>query len=95
VLFGKGTVSALDSGSIAASRDVGSAAVFDATLDGRLLTFRLDGDRVVDDETSSAWNLLGQATAGPLVGKRLTPVVHGNHLWFSWAVFKPTTRVAQ
>jgi hypothetical protein len=95
VLFGKGTVSALDSGSIAASRDVGSAAVFDPTLDGRLLTFRLEGDRVVDDETVSAWNLLGQATAGPLVGKRLTPVVHGNHLWFSWAVFKPSTRVAQ
>jgi hypothetical protein len=95
VLFGKGTVSALDSASIAASRDVGSAAVFDPNLDGRLLTFRLDGDRVVDNETGSDWNLLGQATAGPLAGERLTPVVHGNHLWFSWAVFKPSTRVAQ
>jgi hypothetical protein len=39
--------------------------------------------------------VLGQATGGPLAGTRLTPITHGNHFWFAWAVFKPNTRVAQ
>jgi len=31
------------------------------------------------------------ATAGPLAGQRLSPIVHGDHFWFSWAAFKPET----
>jgi len=30
---------------------------------------------------------------GPLAGKQLTPVVAVNHFWFSWAAFRPETRV--
>jgi len=33
----------------------------------------------------SVWNILGQATEGQLAGKKLTPVVHANHFWFSQA----------
>jgi hypothetical protein len=54
---------------------------------------RVKGDALVDAASGSTWNVLGVATAGPLAGKRLTPVVHGNHFWFSWAVFKPKTRI--
>ena len=90
-----GTTSALDASSIAESRDVGAAGVFDATLDGQALTFSVRDGQIVDDQTGSAWDILGNAVEGPLVGERLTPVVHGNHFWFAWAVFKPDTIVYQ
>lgn len=93
VLYGRGVTSALDRSSIADSRDVGTAGVFERTLQGRSLTFRLAGDRITDVQTGSGWSVLGAATAGPLAGQRLAPVVHGQHFWFSWAVFKPRTRI--
>lgn len=93
VFYKRGTASALDRDIIAESRDVGATGVFERTLDGRKLTFRAEGSRILDEETGSAWDLLGGAVEGPLKGKKLTPVVHGNHFWFSWAVFKPRTAV--
>ena len=96
VVFHKfGTTSALDGGSIADSRDVGSAGVFDAILDGQELTFSVKNEDIIDDQTGSKWDILGNAVDGPLAGERLTPVVHGNHFWFAWAVFKPETLVYQ
>ena len=88
-----GTTSALDATVIADSRDVGSAGVFDAVLDGQLLTFGIQDEGIVDDQTGSNWNILGTAIDGPLVGQSLAPIVHGNHFWFAWAVFKPDTIV--
>ena len=93
VYFRPGTRSALDSGSIAKARDVGATGIFDANLDGRKLTFRADGDNLVDNETGSVWNILGKAMEGPLEGKQLSPIVHANHFWFSWGVFKPDTKI--
>ena len=90
-LFKFGAASALDAASIAGSRDVGSAAVFDANLNGRKLTFGVDGNRIVDAETGSVWSILGSALEGELAGESLTPLVHGNHFWFAWAAFKPNT----
>lgn len=93
VFFQKGTASALDQGDIAASRDIGAAAVFSPMVDGRRLTFTLRDAAFVDDQTQSTWTILGRASAGPMAGKRLQPVVHGNHFWFSWASYRPQTRV--
>lgn len=90
-LFKFGAASALDAASIAGSRDVGSAAVFDAELNGRKLTFGVEGGRIVDAETGSVWSVLGSALEGELAGESLTPLVHGNHFWFAWAAFKPDT----
>lgn len=90
-LFKFGAASALDAASIAGSRDVGSAAVFDANLNGRKLTFGVEGNRIVDAETGSVWSILGSALEGELTGESLTPLVHGNHFWFAWAAFKPNT----
>ena len=80
-------------GSIPDSRDVGTAGVFERTLEGKVLTLKASGVRIIDAQTGSTWNILGAATAGPLAGKRLTPLVNGNHFWFSWVVFKPKTRI--
>ena len=93
VLFQPGTASALDQSRIAESKDVGSIGVFDAALGGQTLTFRAEGDLFVDDQTGSTWNVLGRAVLGPLAGKSLPPIVHGNHFWFAWAAFAPETEV--
>jgi len=93
VFYQPGTVSALDARVIADSKDVGATGVLDPMLDGQLLTFVAEGDHFVDEQTGSQWNILGVAATGPLAGQRLTPVLHADHFWFSWAAFKPDTRI--
>lgn len=93
VFWEAGTASALDSSSIAEGRDVGTANAFSRLVDGESLTFSFDGENIVDDKTGSVWNILGQAVHGELEGRHLEPVVSVNHFWFSWAAFKPETRI--
>ena len=75
--------------------DVGSAGVFQRELEGQVLTFMVEGPGFTDLETGSQWNILGQATAGPLEGSQLEKVVSGDHFWFAWATFKPETIIWQ
>jgi thiol-disulfide isomerase/thioredoxin len=93
VLWSPGTASALDANSVAGGRDVGAATTFSRDFDGQTLTLVLDNDRIIDQQTGSEWDVLGQALSGPLEGQRLEPVVSINHFWFSWAAFRPETRV--
>jgi hypothetical protein len=93
VFWNAGTASALDANSVADGRDVGAANAFARELDGQTLTFSFGGDKIIDDETGSEWDVLGRAISGPLEGSQLNPVVGVNHFWFSWAAFKPETRV--
>jgi hypothetical protein len=95
VFWQPGAASALDTAAIADGRDVGAASAYARELDGRQLTFSFDGTRIVDNETGSAWDVLGQAIGGELAGAQLTPIVAVNHFWFSWAAFKPETRIYQ
>ncbi|MEE9365128.1 MAG: hypothetical protein V3W44_00440 [Dehalococcoidales bacterium] len=37
--------------------------------------------------------LPGKAIAGPLKGKQLTPIPHGDYFAFAWLVFKPKTEI--
>ena len=93
IFWQPGTASALDASHIAAGRDIGAANAYFRTLESRGLSFRLRDQRILDDQTGSEWNLLGQAIAGELQGKQLEPVVAINHFWFSWAAFRPETRI--
>ena len=95
VLWASGTASALDADTVAGGRDIGAANAYSRDLEGQPLTFAVVESRIVDEETGSEWDVLGQAVNGPLVGKQLTPVVAVNHFWFSWAAFKPETRIYQ
>lgn len=95
VFWSSGTASALDSAVVASGRDVGSAAVFSPELDDRQLTFHSEGERITDEETGSGWDILGRAVKGELAGRQLVPIVSVNHFWFSWAAFKPETRIYQ
>ena len=65
--------------------------VFDPFLDGRKLTFRLEDQDFMDNETNSVWSILGEAIKGPSAGGALTPIAHANPFWFAWQAFKPNT----
>ena len=93
VLWTAGTAAALNANTVAGGRDLGSANAFARELDGQVLTFVFQNGRIRDKETESEWTILGQAANGKLKGKSLTPVVAINHFWFSWAAFKPETKV--
>src|SRR5262249_46858699 len=95
IFWQTGTVSPLDSASTASGHDVGAAAAFSRQLNGQTLSFTFIEGKIIDDQTNSEWNILGQATSGELKGKQLTPVIAINHFWFSWAAFKPETRIYQ
>jgi Protein of unknown function (DUF3179) len=91
----RGTASALDTSSVDTGRDVGATGVFEPTVDGRHLTFEPRRNGFRDTETQSTWDVLGNATSGPLAGAQLTPVEHVDTFWFAWAAFLPETRVAE
>jgi hypothetical protein len=93
VFFKPGTRSALDKPVIADSTAVGATGVFATSFEGRKLTFHDDGEAFVDSETGSVWTILGEAIDGSLKGGRLTPIVHADPFWFSWAAFKPDTLI--
>ncbi len=93
IVWQEGTASAVDNFTVATGRDVGAVTAFAAELDGRRLTFYRDDTGLRDKETGSTWDNLGRAVAGPLAGRQLTPVVGINHFWFSWAAFRPDTRI--
>jgi hypothetical protein len=95
IIWQAGTVSPLDSSSIASGRDVGTAAAFSRKVKGQMLTFIAENGIIKDNETDSTWNVLGAATSGPLLGTQLSPLISINHFWFSWAAFKPETRIYQ
>ena len=66
-------------------------AVYDPNLDGQKLTFSKNDEAIVDAETGSTWNILGEATAGELKGSQLERVLSFDHFWFAWAAFHPET----
>ena len=58
----------------------------------QVLTFTLDGDGLVDEETGSTWDLTrGLATAGPLKGQSLQPVPGSTSYDWAWEDFYPGT----
>ena len=80
----------------------GTALVYDRTVDGRTLTFRLDGEpqgvltTLIDDETNSRWMAFtGLAISGELKGKRLERALSHLSFWFAWKDWNPDTELFQ
>ncbi|BBD09014.1 DUF3179 domain-containing protein [Desulfovibrio ferrophilus] len=67
--------------------------VFHAEADGRGLHFEMAGDEIVDKETRSRWDIMGQATEGRLRGMKLERVAAMDSMWFAWKAFHPFTEV--
>lgn len=95
ILWTEGTSSALDTGVIASGRDVGAAVAYSRMLKGEELDFMYAGGKIIDEQTGSTWNILGEAVNGELEGQQLNPVISINHFWFSWAAFRPETDIYQ
>jgi Protein of unknown function (DUF3179) len=95
VLYARGVASPLDEGTVANGRDVGTAGAFDPRLEGRTLSFERRGSAVVDRQTGSSWDITGRAIAGPLRGRRLTPLRHDEAFWFAIAAFVPHARIVR
>ena len=95
VFYQGGVASALGDAQIDKARDIGTAGMYEATLDdGRLLKFVANGDGAFyDEETGSTWNAFGEAIAGELEGSQLRWINAFPHFWFAWAAFHPQTEV--
>lgn len=93
VLYRRGVVTALDSGTVADGRDVGTVGAFDPRVGGRQLSFAAQGDGFGDRETGSTWDITGRAVAGPLRGTRLRQLRHDEQFWFALAAFLPDARL--
>ncbi len=88
-----GTASALEAFEISEGRDVGATGVFKSTFEGQELTFTSTEEGFVDDQTSSVWNVLGEAQSGSLAGSQLEPLDHIDTFWFAWGAFNPETEL--
>ena len=94
VVIGKpGMASPLDRSRIDEGREIVAAAAFDRRLGGEVLEFAERDGRIVDARTGSEWNVLGEALAGPLKGKRLAPLDSGVHFAFAWLAFNPDSEI--
>jgi hypothetical protein len=72
-----------------------SAMAYWATAPGGVeLTFHVDGDRIVDDQTGSEWSVVGRAIDGPMTGTELEPVSDAFvAFWFAWPLFYPDIQI--
>ena len=77
-----------------------TALVFDRKVDGRVLTFRVEGEPsgigtiLVDNETGSRWlAFTGRAIDGALKGKTLNRVLSHLSFWFAWTDWNPDTEL--
>lgn len=61
--------------------------------DERILEFELKNEKLVDKETGSTWNFLGEATTGELKGKTLTQPKYLELFQFAWEGFFPKTAI--
>lgn len=95
VFHSGGAVSALDETDIRRSKEVGSTGVFDPRIGDRTLRFRYEEGSIVDEQTGSRWTITGRAVAGPLEGKQLSRLQHGDYFAFAWFAFRPETQVYQ
>jgi hypothetical protein len=96
VVFARtGMASPLDSDRIEAGRSIAAATAFDRRLEGRVLEFAFRDGRWVDSATRSEWNILGEAVAGPLKGKRLAAMRSGIHFAFAWLAFNPDSEIVR
>lgn len=94
VLFGQqGLLSVLDQRAIADSRSIQAVTVYRRDVDEKTLEFEVRDGVIVDKQTQSHWNTLGQAIKGEMKGSNLAPVQSGIHFAFAWLAFNPGIQI--
>ena len=78
----------------------GTALVYDRSVDGRSLNFKMDPDTsgvlttLVDEETGSRWMAFtGLAVEGELKGRQLQRIPSHLSFWFAWTDWNPKTEL--
>jgi len=69
------------------------AGAYERSVEGRSLTFRSEGETVLDEQTGSRWEVSGRASAGALAGRQLKYVHSGVEEFHIWGAFHPGTDV--
>ncbi|MDQ3549847.1 MAG: DUF3179 domain-containing protein [Chloroflexota bacterium] len=69
--------------------------IFERRVGGRELTFRRDGDALVDEETGTRWSFAGEALSGELSGAQLRAIIPIKGFWFAWYAFHQDTELWQ
>lgn len=76
--------------------DAGSfaAVALRPVVGDQTLTFRVENDVIVDNETGSHWSVAGEAVEGSLEGGRLPGIAEAYvAFWLAWAAFHPGTEL--
>ena len=76
------------------SEDLTTTSAWERSTTGRTLTFRAEGDALIDAETGSSWDAFtGTAVAGPLTSHtlKLVPVLPA--FWHTWKAHHPDATV--
>ena len=89
----KGLFSVLDEAEIVTSKKGYAATIWDRKLDGKILRFHEKDGRILDKNTGSEWNMLGQAVTGPLRGSQLRCLSTGHYFMRSWLAFYPDAEI--
>lgn len=72
--------------------DKASFHAFNRNINDLKLHFSKNKDGLlVDDHTSSVWNIKGKCISGKLIGTQLTSVPAYQEFWHSWRTFNPLT----
>lgn len=72
--------------------DTDFGLAFESTVNGDLISFEVEGDRIVDS-VGSEWNISGKAINGPSAGGQLTFVTSFVTEWYGWAAYHPQTTI--
>ncbi len=74
---------------LALENDTASFHVYDRRVNGSVLHFQSvsNNDLLIEQNTSSTWNMDGLCIEGTLKGERLVPVQAYNEFWHSWQTF--------
>lgn len=96
VVFARGGMaSPLDAREMADGRPIAAATAFERRLEARVLEFEARDGRFFDRATGTEWNILGEAIAGPLEGRRLVSMDSGVHFAFAWLAFNPASEIVR
>ncbi len=87
VFWQRGTASALDAQRVPEGREVGSAVAFYPEIGGKTLSFESEGERFVDRQSGSTWDITGRAVDGPHAGAQLEQALSVEHFLFSYRAF--------
>ena len=70
------------------------ALAFQRRVGDRVLVFGCSDTReIVDRETGSVWNTMGEAVSGPLAGTQLVYVNSGVEEWYAFAAYHPGAEI--